>query len=151
MVQKVKSFVNQLLEGSTQLKEAQESKGILVRYNRHLAAVLFNALRHHLRIGNDQRLRSFSRHVNSSNGKFWHGNARLPNGVGPFHAFVAGILVLYGIESEDGKIFALILHTSQYITVLLFGSISLILVNTMYKPSKIEGNKDQNKVERASK
>jgi len=34
---------------------------------------------------------------------------------------------------------------------LLFGSISLILVNTMYKPSKIEGNKDQNKVERASK
>ena len=71
----------------------------------------------------------------------------LPNGLGSFHVLVAGVLVLYGIESNDGKIFALIMHTSQFVTVLLFGSISLILVNVMYKPSKVGRDETQNQVE----
>jgi uncharacterized protein (TIRG00374 family) len=62
--------------------------------------------------------------------------APTPNGLGAFHAFVAGVLVLYGIDSDDGKIFALVLHTSQYITILVFGSVSLILVNVMNKSQK---------------
>lgn len=59
--------------------------------------------------------------------------APTPNGTGTFHAFVTGVLLLYGIPEAEGKIFALILHTSQFITVLVFGSISLILVNLMNK------------------
>jgi hypothetical protein len=51
------------------------------------------------------------------------------NGVGSFHAFVAGILVLYGLPEGEGKIFALILHSSQLFTVIVFGIISLILIN----------------------
>ncbi|WP_422007275.1 lysylphosphatidylglycerol synthase transmembrane domain-containing protein [Roseivirga pacifica] len=62
--------------------------------------------------------------------------APTPSGFGAFHAFVAGVLVLYGIKEDDGKIFALVLHTSQYITILVFGSISLILVNVMNKSQK---------------
>ena len=61
-----------------------------------------------------------------------------PNGLVTFHAFVAGVLVLYGIPLDDGKIFATILHTSQLITILIIGSISLILVNIRQKKDKIE-------------
>ncbi len=61
-----------------------------------------------------------------------------PNGLVTFHAFVAGVLVLYGIPLDDGKIFATILHTSQLITILIIGSISLILVNVRQKKDKVE-------------
>ena len=57
-----------------------------------------------------------------------------PNGLGTFHAFVAGVLVLYGIAYDKGIIIATILHTSQFITILVLGSISLLLVNTLKKP-----------------
>jgi hypothetical protein len=56
-----------------------------------------------------------------------------PNGIGAFHSFVAGVLVLYGIEQKDGIIFATIMHTSQLLTVLVVGSASLILVNVRSK------------------
>ncbi|MDB4447771.1 flippase-like domain-containing protein [Roseivirga sp.] len=150
LVQKIKLFVNQLFEGVLSLRKLKNQKGfwsatigIWILYFLMLYVITFGSeMTKDLGV-----LAGMSILVMGSFGMA----APLPNGVGSFHAFVAGILVLYGIESEDGKIFALILHTSQYITVLLFGSISLILVNTMYKPSKIEGNKDQNKVERAPK
>lgn len=57
----------------------------------------------------------------------------IPNGIGVFHTLVAGILVLYGIKHEDGIIFATIMHTSQFLTVLVIGSLSLILVNLRRK------------------
>jgi len=56
-----------------------------------------------------------------------------PNGIGAFHALVAGVLVLYGIDYNEGIIFATIMHTSQFITVLVVGSLSLILVNLRHK------------------
>lgn len=140
LVQKIKSFANQLLEGILSLKKLKNQKGfwsatigIWVLYFLMLYVITFGSeMTKDLGV-----LAGMSILVMGSFGMA----TPLPNGFGPFHAFVAGILVLYGIDSEDGKIFALILHTSQYVTVLLFGSISLILVNTLYKPSKVEGNK----------
>ncbi|MFT6827158.1 MAG: hypothetical protein ACI9Z3_000145 [Roseivirga sp.] len=64
------------------------------------------------------------------------------NGVGTFHAFVAGILVLYGLPESEGKIFALILHSSQLFTVIVFGTISLILIN-FTKSRNINGEQKQ--------
>ena len=64
------------------------------------------------------------------------------NGVGTFHAFVSGILVLYGLPESEGKIFALILHTSQLFTVIVFGTISLILIN-FTKSRDINGQQRQ--------
>lgn len=66
-----------------------------------------------------------------------------PNGLGTFHIFVGGVLVLYGIEYDKGVIIATIMHTSQFITILLWGSLSLLLVN--YLKPKTDGNtaKDQ--------
>lgn len=63
----------------------------------------------------------------------------IPNGVGAFHTLVAGVLVLYGINQQDGIIFATIMHTSQFITVLVIGSLSLILVNLKHKRKKAVG------------
>ena len=67
-----------------------------------------------------------------------------PNGLGTFHAFVAGVLVLYGIEYDKGIIIATILHTSQFITILVLGSISLLLVNLLKKPLS-NADRTQNK------
>ncbi len=53
--------------------------------------------------------------------------APVQGGIGTFHALVAAVLVLYGINEADGQVFAFILHTSQTITVIFVGSISLII------------------------
>lgn len=149
LIQKIKSFVNQLIEGILSLRKLKNQKGF---WSATVGIwVLYFLMLYVITFGSDMTkdlgvLAGMSILVMGSFGMA----TPVPNGIGSFHAFVAGILVLYGIDSEDGKIFALILHTSQYITVLLFGSISLILVNTMYKPSKIEGDKVKNKVERVS-
>lgn len=65
-----------------------------------------------------------------------------PNGIGAFHALVAGVLVLYGINYNEGIIFATIMHTSQFITVLVVGSLSLILVNLRHKKKNRVENRE---------
>ncbi|WP_420388215.1 lysylphosphatidylglycerol synthase transmembrane domain-containing protein [Roseivirga sp.] len=65
----------------------------------------------------------------------------LPNGIGAFHTFIAGVLVLYGIDRNEGIVFATIMHTSQAITVLVIGSISLVLVNLREKKKSRSENR----------
>lgn len=49
-------------------------------------------------------------------------------GIGTFHALVAFILLFYGIAEEEGKIFAMIVHGSQVLTILLIGIVSTIIL-----------------------
>jgi glycosyltransferase 2 family protein len=51
--------------------------------------------------------------------------APVQGGIGTFHALVAFILITYGLTNEDGKIFAVIVHGSQVLTVIAVGLISL--------------------------
>ena len=51
------------------------------------------------------------------------------NGIGAYQAFVASILVLYGIKYSDGYIFAVISHGSHLVSVLLVGFVSLLILN----------------------
>src|SRR5690606_17644340 len=53
--------------------------------------------------------------------------APVQGGIGTFHALVAYILLFYGLEEEEGKIFAVIIHSTQMLTVILLGIISLIV------------------------
>jgi len=53
--------------------------------------------------------------------------APVQGGFGTYHALVAGVLVLYGINEEDGVLFATLLHTSQVIFILVVGGISFII------------------------
>ncbi|MDO6439823.1 lysylphosphatidylglycerol synthase transmembrane domain-containing protein [Cyclobacterium sp. 1_MG-2023] len=52
--------------------------------------------------------------------------APVQGGIGTFHAMVAFILLYYGIPEAQGKVFAILAHTSQMIIVLIFGGISFL-------------------------
>ncbi|AWW31075.1 TIGR00374 family protein [Echinicola strongylocentroti] len=54
--------------------------------------------------------------------------APVQGGIGTFHALVAFILMTYGLTEEQGKIFAVIVHSSQVLIVLVAGVISLLAV-----------------------
>jgi uncharacterized protein (TIRG00374 family) len=51
--------------------------------------------------------------------------APVQGGIGTFHALVAFILMAYGLSDEQGKIFAVIIHSSQVLTIILMGMITL--------------------------
>jgi uncharacterized protein (TIRG00374 family) len=53
--------------------------------------------------------------------------APVQGGIGTFHALVAFILLYYGLEEEEGKIFAVIIHGTQFITTIILGMISLLV------------------------
>jgi glycosyltransferase 2 family protein len=67
-------------------------------------------------------------------------SAPVQGGIGVFHILVSSVLVLYGISAEDGKVFALIAHTTQFMTVMLFGGISFI-ISLFMKPIESNVNK----------
>lgn len=63
-------------------------------------------------------------------------------GIGTYHAFVAGILLWYGIEEQTGVFFATLLHTSQVLTILVLGGVSILVAVLL--PVK---NQSENSVE----
>ncbi|MCV9387904.1 lysylphosphatidylglycerol synthase transmembrane domain-containing protein [Reichenbachiella ulvae] len=48
-------------------------------------------------------------------------------GIGAYHAFVSGVLVIYGVGATTGLFLATLLHTSQVILVVLVGGASLLI------------------------
>lgn len=60
-------------------------------------------------------------------------SAPVQGGIGVFHILISSVLVLYGISAEDGKVFALIAHTTQFMTTMLFGGISFV-ISVFMKP-----------------
>jgi glycosyltransferase 2 family protein len=54
--------------------------------------------------------------------------APVQGGIGTFHALVAFILMTYGLTEEQGKIFAVIVHSSQVLTVMIVGIVSLVVL-----------------------
>lgn len=59
--------------------------------------------------------------------------APVQGGIGTYHAFVGGVLMLYGISKEDGLLFASLLHTSQFISLVIFGGLSFIISVFLHK------------------
>lgn len=49
-----------------------------------------------------------------------------PNGAGPWHFAVKTVLMLYGVNGDDGAVFALIVHTLQTLLVVALGLYSLL-------------------------
>lgn len=54
--------------------------------------------------------------------------APIQGGIGPWHFMVAETLILYGIQREDGLIFALIAHTTTNLIYILLGGIALLIL-----------------------
>ncbi len=60
-------------------------------------------------------------------------------GIGPFHFMVAGALTLfYGLTSENGVAYAFVIHTSQMISLFVFGGIAASLSLFLGKKSSAE-------------
>lgn len=60
-------------------------------------------------------------------------------GIGAWHFMVYETLFLFGIEKYDGKIFALISHTSTNLLLLIIGALSFValpLVNSKIKKTE---------------
>lgn len=51
-----------------------------------------------------------------------------PNGAGPWHFAVMGIMMLYGVSETDAGVFALIVHSLQTLLVALLGLIGLLML-----------------------
>jgi hypothetical protein len=68
--------------------------------------------------------------------------APVQGGIGTYHAFVGGVLMLYGISKEDGVLFATLLHTSQFVSIVVFGGISFIISLFLHKNPN--GNEPEN-------
>jgi uncharacterized protein (TIRG00374 family) len=60
-------------------------------------------------------------------------SAPVQGGIGVFHILVSSVLVLYGISAEDGKVFALVAHSTQFLTIMVFGGISFVISVFMQK------------------
>ena len=67
-------------------------------------------------------------------------SAPVQGGIGVFHILVSGVLVLYGVSAEDGKVFALVAHTTQFMTIMLFGGISFV-ISVFMKPRASHADK----------
>lgn len=66
--------------------------------------------------------------------------APIQGGIGPWHYMVAQTLILYGIEYETGKIFALVAHSFTNLIYILFGGIAVIMLIIKYGKASIVFN-----------
>ena len=65
-------------------------------------------------------------------------SAPVQGGFGTYHLLVGAVLLTYGIPEKDGYFFATLIHTSQTVSVMVFGGISLLL--TLPKKKNKEEN-----------
>ena len=49
-----------------------------------------------------------------------------PNGAGPWHFAVKTVLLLYGVQAQDGVMFVLTVHTLQTLLVLVLGLYAIV-------------------------
>ena len=57
-------------------------------------------------------------------------------GIGTYHAMIAMMLGLYGIENTTGLFLATLLHSSQILSVVIFGGISLMITLSIEKNNR---------------
>jgi len=57
-------------------------------------------------------------------------------GIGTYHAMIAMMLGLYGIENTTGLFLATLLHSSQILSVVIFGGISLVITLSIEKNNR---------------
>jgi glycosyltransferase 2 family protein len=51
----------------------------------------------------------------------------VPGGIGAYHLTVSGVMALYGIKSKTGLFFATLLHSSQFVSILVVGGFCLLI------------------------
>lgn len=64
--------------------------------------------------------------------------APVQGGFGTFHALVSGVLLLYGIQEQEGVLFATLIHSMQTVSFIFFGGISFFLASVLSPNKKKE-------------
>ncbi|HSI90213.1 MAG TPA: lysylphosphatidylglycerol synthase transmembrane domain-containing protein [Adhaeribacter sp.] len=74
--------------------------------------------------------------------------APVQGGIGIFHLMVQAALLLYGLSKEDGMAYALIVHTSQTLLVVVMGGISFLMsmLKTRRLPQEEEPETSRNEL-----
>ena len=54
--------------------------------------------------------------------------APVQGGIGPWHFMVYETLFIYGIDKTEGKVFALIAHTTTNLSMMIFGLAALLIL-----------------------
>jgi uncharacterized membrane protein YbhN (UPF0104 family) len=70
-------------------------------------------------------------------------SAPVNGGIGLYHILVAKALMLYGLNNQDGKTFATLLHSTQMLIVIFFGALSFLLLFLASK-KKTDDNAGEN-------
>ncbi|MEQ6121175.1 lysylphosphatidylglycerol synthase transmembrane domain-containing protein [Reichenbachiella sp. MALMAid0571] len=65
-------------------------------------------------------------------------------GIGTYHAFITGILLLYGIQQSTGLFFATLLHASQVFSILFFGGLCVLISVFVSKNKSSNSQKNAN-------
>lgn len=66
-------------------------------------------------------------------------SAPVQGGIGAYEAAIQLALLVYGINSTDGLLYATLNHSSQILSILLVGSISLLFIFINYKKNENNG------------
>ncbi len=66
--------------------------------------------------------------------------APVQGGIGIFHLMVQSTLLLYGLSKESGMAYALIVHTSQTLLVVVAGGISFLMSMLKSRQQVATGN-----------
>ncbi len=125
LVQKVQKFIGELMEGLFSLKKMKNiagfvwsTIGIWLLYYLMSYVIVFA-------VAETSNLGFFAGLTILSAGGLAMA-APVQGGVGTYHTFVTAILVLYGIDSHTGLFFATLLHTSQIVSIAVFGGLSVV-------------------------
>jgi len=65
--------------------------------------------------------------------------APIQGGLGAYHFMIISTLVIYGTDSVDARLFALIVHGTQTILIIILGFFSLIAMSTVNKKNNTNG------------
>jgi len=63
-----------------------------------------------------------------------------PNGAGPWHFAVKTVLVLYGVDAVSGALFALVVHTTQTLLVIVLGLYALMALALTRRVNRLSPN-----------
>lgn len=67
--------------------------------------------------------------------------APVQGGFGTFHALVSGVLLLYGVNEQEGVLFATLIHSLQTISFIFFGGISFFIASVLSSKGKVRPQK----------
>ncbi|MBP7506749.1 MAG: flippase-like domain-containing protein [Prolixibacteraceae bacterium] len=148
-LRKKRSGENQIEKIIAEFIEGIKSVITMKRYKEYIAHTIFIWLMYFLMLYCVFFSLDFTKHLGPEAGltTFVMGTlamlAPVQAGIGAWHFMVEKSLLLYGVESMNGKIFALLAHTSTNALIILLGVICIIIlpiVNRNYNPKRPDNN-----------